>query len=197
MRGLVGVLAFGVLAAAGGCDSLRFAPGEVQKANAYLHHRTAQMAADAARDEAASTDLVQLTALSEVQSRAFMADYGLPRELPAAERVEDVLAESSRAIAADALAMSAERPDAWAVADGLLEAGLAVAGILGGAWGIRAVQFIKRTREKSQALREIIRGNELFKRTSADAAEAFKAAHKDQSPQTRQIVTELKTEQPS
>jgi len=197
MRGLVGIWGLGVLAAASGCDSLRFAPGEVQKANAYLHHRTAQIAADAARDEAASVDLVQLTTLSEVQSRAFMADYGLPRELPAAERVEDVLAESSRAIAADALTLSAERPDVWAVADGLLEAGLAVAGILGGAWGIRAAQFIKRTREKSQALREIIQGNEIFKRTSADAAEAFKAAHKDQSPQTRQIVTELKAEQPS
>jgi len=30
------------------CDGLRFAPGEVQKQNAWLHSRTAQMAADIA-----------------------------------------------------------------------------------------------------------------------------------------------------
>jgi hypothetical protein len=41
-------------------------------------------------------------------------------------------------------------------------------------------------------LREIIAGNELFKRRNAEAVQAFKDAHQTQSPQTRQLVTEMK-----
>jgi len=193
MKKLCVIVTFALLLTTG-CEHLRFAPGEVQKANAYLHHRTAQMAADAARNEAASPELVQLAALSEVQSRAFMADYGLPKELPAADTVADVLAEPTRAVAAQALALSSERPDAWAVADGLLEAAIGVAGLLGGVYGIRAAQFLKRTRQTSQALREVIQGNELFKRAQTDAVPAFKEAHQNQSASTRQLVTELKAE---
>ncbi|HPD45385.1 MAG TPA: hypothetical protein P5279_00230 [Anaerohalosphaeraceae bacterium] len=193
MRKLCVVITFTLLLTAG-CEHLRFAPGEIQKANAYLHHRTAQMAADAARDESVSPELEQLTALSAIQSRAFMADYGLPKELPAAETVADVLAEPTRAVAAHAITVSAERPDPWAVADGLFEAAIGIAGLIGGAYGIRAVQFLKRTRQTSLALREIIRGNEAFKRAQADAVPAFKHAHQNQSPSTRQLVTELKAE---
>jgi len=80
----------------GGCESLRFAPGEVQKENAYLHHRTAQMAAAEARNSDATPELARLTSLCELQSRAFLVDYGLPEKLPAAETVEDVLAGSSQ-----------------------------------------------------------------------------------------------------
>jgi len=122
----------------------------------------------------------------------FMADYGLPAELPAAETIDDVLAESSRGIATAALSRSSMRPDVWDVTDGLLEIGFAVAGVIGGAYGIRASRFFRRAREKSKALHEIIEGNELLKQTSAEAAAAFKTAHKVQSPKTRQIVTELK-----
>ncbi|MBE0537444.1 MAG: hypothetical protein IH624_17410 [Phycisphaerae bacterium] len=186
------LLCVGMLIATAGCDALRFAPGEAQKANAYLHHRTAQLAAHRARDEAASTDLVQLTALGEMQSRAFMADYGLPKVLPAAETVQDVLADASRAVAANALAISSDRPDAWAVADGLFEAVIGIAGVLGGAYGIRAVQFLRRTRETSHALREVIQGNEVFKRAQTDAAAAFKQAHQNQSAATRLLVSQLK-----
>ena len=53
MRRLVVVLVLVVVIGSTGCEGLRFAPGEVQKANAYLHHRTAQMAADAAAHAAA------------------------------------------------------------------------------------------------------------------------------------------------
>ena len=175
-----------------GCDSLRFAPGEVQKENAYLHHRTAQMAAAEARMSEVSPELAGLTSLCELQSRAFMADYGLPGVLPAAETIDDVLAESSRGIATAALSRSSMRPDVWDVTDGLLELGIAAAGVIGGAYGIRATRFFRRAREKSKALREIIEGNELLKQTSTETAAAFKTAHKAQSPQTRQIVTELK-----
>ena len=191
MRWMIGLLVM-VAVFGGGCDSLRFAPGEVQKENAYLHHRTAQMAAAEARRELVSPELAGLTSLCELQSRAFMADYGLPQELPAAETIDDVLAESPRSIAAAALSHSNQRPDVWDVTDGLLELGFAVAGIIGGAYGIRATRFFRRARAKSKALREIIEGNELLKQTSTETAAAFKTAHKAQSPQTRQIVTELK-----
>ncbi len=191
MKWMIGLLVM-VLVFTGGCDSLRFAPGEVQKENAYLHHRTAQMAAAEARRSEATPELSGLTSLCELQSRAFMADYGLPQVLPAAETIDDVLAESSQGIAVAALARSSMRPEVWDVTDGLLELGFAVAGIIGGAYGIRATRFFRRAREKSKALREIIEGNELLKQTSTEAAAAFKTAHKAQSPQTRQIVTELK-----
>ena len=191
MKWMIGLLVM-VAVFGGGCDSLRFAPGEVQKENAYLHHRTAQMAAAEARGESVSPALVELTSLCELQSRAFMADYGLPGVLPAAETIDDVLAESSRGIAAAALSRSSQRPDVWDVTGGLLELGIAVAGIIGGAYGIKAGQFLMRAREKSKALREIIEGNELLKQTSTETAAAFKQAHKAQSPQTRELVAKIK-----
>jgi len=57
---------------------------------------------------------------------------------------------------------------------------------------------LKEARAKSKALKEIIEGNELFKKQAAavpndkPAVFAFKEAHKDQSPETRQIVAETK-----
>ena len=44
-----------------GCDSLRFAPSEAQKQNAWLHHRTTSVAAQAAKGEAASEKLQAVT----------------------------------------------------------------------------------------------------------------------------------------
>ena len=40
-----------------GCDSLRFAPTETQKQNAWLHNRTTQLAADMAKAEEVSPSL--------------------------------------------------------------------------------------------------------------------------------------------
>jgi hypothetical protein len=48
-----------------GCDSLRFAPSEQQKQNAWLHGRTTTITADTAKDENASEQLQALTKLSE------------------------------------------------------------------------------------------------------------------------------------
>jgi len=39
---------------------------------------------------------------------------------------------------------------------------------------------------------EIIDGNELFKKQNASATAAFKQAHQTQSPQTRQLVAQMK-----
>jgi hypothetical protein len=97
------------------------------------------------------------------------------------------------------LTESAERPDAWQLADSAFELAIGVCALLGGVYGTRAVKFLKDARAKSKALKEIIEGNELFKKQAAavpndkQAVFAFKEAHKNQSTQTRQIVAETKT----
>jgi len=175
-----------------GCDSLRFAPTESQKQNAWLHNRTAIITAETARAEEASPTLQALTKLGEVQSRAFSAYYGLPKEFPQAETAEDILAESNFQLAATALQESTDRPDPWQVADSMLEMGIGICALLGGVYGTRAVRFLKDARSKSEALKEIIAGNELFKKQNKSQAAAFKQAHQNQSPQTRQLVAEMK-----
>lgn len=175
-----------------GCDSLRFAPSEAQKQNAWLHNRTTTIVADTARLENASEQLQALTQLSEIQSRAFSSHYGLPKEFPQAETAEDVLTESNWQLARTALQQGAERPDAWEVADSMLELGIGICALLGGVYGTRAVGFLRQARTKSKALQEIIAGNELYKKHNESSASAFKQAHQNQSPQTRQIVVKMK-----
>jgi hypothetical protein len=176
-----------------GCDSLRFAPTESQKQNAWLHNRTAIVTAETARAEETSPKLQALTQLGEVQSRAFSAYCGLPKEFPPAETAEDILAESNFQLATAALQESADRPDAWQVADSMLQTGIGICALLGGVYGTRAVRFLKDARGKSEALKEIIAGNELFKKENQTQAAAFKQAHQNQSPQTRQLVAQMKT----
>jgi hypothetical protein len=176
-----------------GCDSLRFAPTESQKQNAWLHNRTAIVTAETARAEETSPKLQALTQLGEVQSRAFSAYCGLPKEFPPAETAEDILAESNFQLATAALQESADRPDAWQVADSMLQTGIGICALLGGVYGPRAVRFLKDARGKSEALKEIIAGNELFKKENQTQAAAFKQAHQNQSPQTRQLVAQMKT----
>ena len=176
-----------------GCDSLRFAPGEAQKQNAWLHNRTATVAADSARDESTSQKLQAMTKLSQLQSRAITSYYGLPKEFPQADTAEDILSESNWQLARTALDESADRPDAWKVADNVFELALGISALLGGVYGTRAVRFLKQARTKSKALQEVIAGNELFKKQNETSVAAFKQAQKIQSSQTRQIVAEMKT----
>ncbi len=175
-----------------GCDSLRFAPTEAQKQNSWLHNRTAIMAAETAKVEDTSERLQALTQLSKVQSRAFSSHYGLPKEFPQAKTAEDVLAESNWQLAHTALQQGTERPDAWEVADSMLELGIGICALLGGVYGTRAVGFLRQARTKSKALQEIIVGNELYKKHNESSASVFKQAHQNQSLQTRQIVAKMK-----
>jgi hypothetical protein len=176
-----------------GCNSLRFAPSEQQKQNAWLHNRTTSVAAEKARTEQTSAELQALTKLSEKQSRAFTTYCGLPKEYPQAETGAEILAQSNRQLAETALAQSVERPDPWQVADSALEVAIGVSALFGGIYGTRAVRFLKDARTKSQALKEIVEGNELFKKQNETQTQAFKAAHDNQSPETRQLVAQLKT----
>jgi len=190
--GLVAVGALLILTTTG-CDSLRLTPSEQQKQNAWLHNRTSAVAAETARSEEASPTLQSLTKLSELQSRAFTSYCGLPREYPAAETAADILAQSNWTLAQTALAESVERPDPWAVADSVLEIGIGISALLGGVYGTRAVRFLKDARSKGQALKEIIEGNERFKKQNETQAQAFKTAQANQSPETRQLVAQLKS----
>ena len=176
-----------------GCDSLRFAPTEAQKQNAWLHNRTTTIAADTAKTENASEPLQALTQLSELQSLAFSSYFGLPKEFPRSETVEDVLAESNFQLAHTALQQGTERPNAWEVADSMLELGIGICALLGGVYGTRAVGFLRQAKTKSKALKEIITGNEFFKKQNESYTSAFKHAHQNQSAPTRQIVAEIKT----
>jgi hypothetical protein len=175
-----------------GCDSLRFAPGEAQKQNAWLHNRTAAVAAEQARREAASEKLQALTGLGELQSRAFISFCGLPKEFPQADTAEQILSQSSFQLAAAALSESGERPDAWQVADNMFELAIGISALLGGVYGTRAVRFLKESRVKTKALKEIVEGNELLKKEGGAYAHALKQAQKNQSPQTRQLVAAMK-----
>ncbi|MBN2315442.1 MAG: hypothetical protein JXM79_16045 [Sedimentisphaerales bacterium] len=175
-----------------GCGTLRFAPSEAQKQNVWLHNRTVAIAAQTAKAENVSQVLQALTQLGEKQSQALTAYYGLPEEFPPAETAEEILAESNWQLAETALQEGADRPDPWQVADSMLELGIGVSALLGGVYGTRAVRFLKDARDKSNALKEIIDGNETFKKQNVSSAAAFKQAHNTQSPQTRQLVAQMK-----
>ncbi len=176
-----------------GCGSLRFAPNEAQKQSAWLHNRTAVFVADTARAENTSEKLQALTRLGEVQSRAFTTYYGLPKDFPQADTAEDILAESNWKLAGSAIQTGAKRPDGWKVADSALELGIGICALFGGVYGTQAVRFLRNARTKSKALQEIIGGNELFKQQNASSTAAFKQAHNNQSPQTRRLVSQIKT----
>ncbi len=186
------IFALCLLVFAGGCDSFRFAPTEEQKQNAWLHNRTSILAAEAAKDEFASEKLQALTKVSENQSRAFVAYNGLPQEFPKAETAQDVLSEANMKITSEATIQSAQRPDVWQLTDSTLELAIAACSVLGGVYGTKAVRFLRQARTKQQALKEIIEGNELFKKMNTESAAAFKQAQSRQSAQTRQIVAEMK-----
>jgi hypothetical protein len=176
-----------------GCGSLRFAPSQEQKANAWLHNRTAAAAAEAAKDEAASNKLQQLTELSKLQSRSFVSYFGLPKELPAGDSTEEILSQPSWQLAEASLSQSSQRPEVWEVTDSALELGIAIAALFGGIYGTRAIGLLKEARSKSKALKEIIESNELFKRNCPEQVSAFKDSQKNQSASTRQIVAGIKS----
>jgi len=187
---LLSVFVIGLLSA--GCGKLRFEPSQQQKQNAWLHHNTTEAVARLAEDERTSDELQQLSNLSNRQSEAFVSYYGLPEELTATESVDDLLSEASKGITETAISDAGKRPDGWELADSAMELAIAVAGLLGGIYGTKAVKYLKIAREKSKALKEVIEGNEIFKRQNKQFADAFKQAQGNQSQQTKKVVAEMK-----
>ena len=187
VSGLMGLLLMNT-----GCDALRFAPSEVQKQNAFVHHRTVQAASVQANQEETTEILQGLTEQATKQSEAILAYYGLPAEIPPSDTAAEILSEGNRTLAQTARVEAIQRPDPWDVADHLLELGIGISGVVGGAFGVRMVRKLQLAREKSIALREIVNGNELFKRDNPEFSEAFKQSQQGQSVNTRTLVTAMK-----
>ena len=175
-----------------GCEGFRYAATDAQKENAWLHGQVCGAAANAAVDENASQRLCDLTTLAHEQSTAFVADYGLPKNPLPASRYSPLAGGELREVLSQAKADSLMKPDVFELADGVMELGIALAGLVGGAYGIRIARYLKQAREKSRALKEIVAGNELFKKFWPEQADRFKESHRKQSPETKQIVTQLK-----
>lgn len=176
-----------------GCEEFRYAATEAQKQNAWLHTQVCDAAAETALSENASQELCGLTALSHEQSGAFVADYGLP-ENPLVPTGHWPLAGGElKTVLSQAKADSMRKADVFELADGVLELGIGLAGLVGGVYGIRIAGYLKQAREKSKALKEIITGNELFKQLYPEQANRFKESQSKQSASTKQIVTQLKT----
>ncbi|MFH1615017.1 MAG: hypothetical protein ABIG61_08040 [Planctomycetota bacterium] len=186
------LLIFCLAVLTGGCGVVRFSASEAQKGNAWAHYHTAELAANTARIEQASQNLQELTNLSAMQSRAFTVDYGLPRELPALDTPEQVLSQSTWELAERGVSDSANRPDGWKMAEAAVDVGIAVAALFGGAFSLRIINFLKEVRKKTEALREIIQGNEVFKQQNASSLDAFKTAQSNQSASTKEIVTKIR-----
>jgi hypothetical protein len=190
MRKLLFVTMLAILVA--GCDAIRFAPTETQKENAWSHLQVTRATAQEAKAANCAGNVCSLASLGAKQAEAFAADYGMPKELPQGETPDQLLAEANWQRADFALQDSQSRPDPWALADGVLEFGAGLAGLFGGVYGTRLVRFVSDARQKARALKEVVEGNELFKKRNPDAASDFKDAHAAQSQDTRQLVASLK-----
>ncbi len=112
---------------------------------------------------------------------------------PETENVEQILSEKNNVITSHSRTEAISRPDPWDVADHLLEMGIAIAGLAGGVMSSRVIGGLKTAQQKSRALREIVHGNELFKKNNPIMTDDFKQAQQNQSDSTRRLVTEMKT----
>lgn len=179
---------------AAGCGVLRKAPSEAQKQNAWVHYRTAGLAANIAKQEGVSEDLQKLTGLGELQSKAFVNYFELPESPEQVRTVKQALSKQNFQLAEKAGAEASERIKGWGIVDSALEIGIGVCAIAGGVWGTKIAGFLKTARQKTDALREIVQGNEVFKTQNPSYSDAFKQAQKNQSKPTRKIVTEMKSQ---
>lgn len=176
-----------------GCtDSLRFAPTEPQKQTAELTHQAA-----IAINQTGTAPQTEATRQLVRGTQAALAYIGRPKVPP--DPVE------FSAYTTQAQADSVKRPaidDVFAAAEhGLsLAAQLAILFGVGGAGfgGKKVLDWIVLASQKSKALEEIIKGGEVFKAKASaigdsKAVDLFKMAQAGQSPQTKVLVTELKS----
>lgn len=175
-----------------GCAAIKPAPDSVQKLNAYLLNKTAAQAASTAKQQQAGEQLEHLTALAAMQSQAITQYYGKPENLPDDFDIEN-LDYIQKAQLAELAFESASAGDRYRdAAFDLLDISIAVCGLFGGAFGIKAAGFLSKAKSKARALEEIIKGNESFKTENPEYCKIFKNCHKSQSAETKEIVTQLK-----
>lgn len=173
-----------------GCNSLRFAPTEAQQQIAFDTYQTAQAVntAGAAASSPATQKLVTGTA-------AALAYTGMP----ASPTISDYDATAGQA-ASDAAARPTAVNVIEAADEGLsLIAELAIALGLGGLGygGKKLSDWIALAKQRSTALKEVVKNNELFKdlaagKNNTEAVALFKQAQATQSPETRVLVAETK-----
>jgi hypothetical protein len=176
-----------------GCETFRPAPDEVQKQNAWLHQQTCSLAAKTAQQQGASPRLRGLTDLSHIQSQAWTAWTGMPESPRVFTDADDILSEENYTLAGQAAQSAARRiaPDEYVLE--FLDMAALIAAVVGGAAGLKISAAIKTARDKAAAVREIVTGNEIFKAANPEYSAEFKKSQSLQSPQTREIVTRLKS----
>lgn len=165
-----------------GCQTpIRFAPSEAQKQNAQLTYQLA-VKANTAGAEAGSPLTEQLEAGTATNS-AYMGQPTTPANV---EQFNEV----NKAAQTDA----GKRPNPWDTANTFLDLGIAVAALFGGGAAVKVSKFLQDAKAKSNALKEVVLGSELFKMNADEkAVQDFKDAQANQSATTKQLVTQITT----
>jgi hypothetical protein len=175
----------------GGCSTLRFAPSEAQKQIAFDTFSVAQAVntTGATAGAAETKKLVSGTAAS-------LTYTGMPSD--------PVIADYDATLQT-ANTDGAKRPtldDAAKTFDGWLSLGIGIAGLFGGGAGLKIAAALKTAKDKAAALKEVVQGNEEFKRwletNGGDlAVNAFRQAQTGvQSVKTEQAVLEIRSSLP-
>jgi uncharacterized caspase-like protein len=154
----------------------RFAPRESQKESAELTHQLAVRVY-----QEGTHPRSPVAAQLEKGTRATTLYMGTPKNPPDPQRF-DATTQQAELDARD-------RPDPWQVADSAFEVAIGVAALFTGVGGVKAASYLRDARAKSNALQEIIKKNEVLKKTQP---EAFHAAHTSQSPETKKVVSDIR-----
>ena len=178
------ILMFGTI----GCEqSLRFAASQNIKQSAELTNDLARkIYAEGTNSQSpASRQLVQGTQVS-------LSYIGRPKEPADPEQFETITQHAQ--------VEAEQRPDTFALINSTLDFVIALGILLptGGVAGVgvsKVIKFAKTAKEKSTALRQIIQGNELFKKDATpEVKKAFAEAQdvKQTSNGTKLIIAETK-----
>jgi len=192
-KALVIIVLITLTIALSGCEQFRFAATENQKLTAWETHQLA------GRIESQGTQSGSETSQRlKKGTAAGLAYIGAPTKFDT-DDIDSVMAQ-----AAEDAARRPTSEQLWDTADGVISLGIAVAGLFGGAYGLKGVHYLSQARAKSQALRQIVKGNELFKNeiiknltgeVQQQVLDTFKIAQKQEQHgiKTKQIVTEIKS----
>uniref|UniRef100_A0A6M3KQQ4 Uncharacterized protein n=1 Tax=viral metagenome TaxID=1070528 RepID=A0A6M3KQQ4_9ZZZZ len=169
----------------GGCADnsfgLRFQASEAQKESAELTYLLAKKVNEQGSDPQSdvSRKIVNGTETSLIY-------VGRPKQMPDVAEFDTINEQAGL----DA----AERPDVGGILDAVLELGLGITAVLGGAGGVKLAQSLRNMHAKAKGFTEVVKNNEVFKGLCPpEMWEMFKDAQAQQSEPTRMLVAETKT----
>jgi len=169
-----------------GCESLglRKEPTEAQKQVGWL---TAELAEEI---ETEGTVPGSPAAKKLKEGTKAAALYLGPPQTPADSEDFDTIAPMAQYDAQ-------QRPDAFEMADNAFELGIGVTSLLLGTGGFKLVQKLRKLRQKAKAFEQVVKNNELFKRTLTQGQqETFgKCQRNEQPPEQRVLIAEVKAGQ--